>query len=186
MGGLQLGRYRFESRDGLIGTAAVQGTVTGGNPATVRPGAKVQVCHTRVPVGAAVTTSDTAGHYSFMGLPSGDLVVTAFPPAGFNSGTVSANVTGLPAGGSRQVDLLLVVPTPLPPGTSITSRETVDGVPVVNWNDAPEPGDNRLPRRDCHLAGPQGGAGHSRIHRDDGGEPLEHLLDHDSGAPAEP
>ncbi len=89
--------------------------------------------------GESCTTATTgaAGTWSVTGQPAGFYVATINPPAtGPDSSAQSASVSGtLVTNGTLELDATLVVPVPLPSGTSITSTSGVatSGVPTVFW-----------------------------------------------------
>ena len=131
IGSTQLGRYVLEVRNNPSGNSAVHGTVTGGTATNPLPGAKAQMCPTAGH--CVVTTADGAGQYSFPGRPAGNYSVTVFPPATTTFLPVTVPVNGLAPGEDRLVDAFLPVPVPIPPTTTIINRNTVNGIPVVNW-----------------------------------------------------
>lgn len=131
----QPGRYVFFMRAGSGAGADLGGRVLDTNGAGV-PGAFVQVCPVANPVPERCTTTQSGGGgaYAFVGIPVGELVITAFPPAGsgLRQGQV---VTTLAAGEVKTVDVTLTVPGAMPQGTTITHvGMNANGVPVLNWN----------------------------------------------------
>ncbi|HEU4410430.1 MAG TPA: nidogen-like domain-containing protein [Polyangiaceae bacterium] len=132
---LSLGRHIFPVRNGVAPVgASVLGQVTA-NGAAPLADAPVQVC--RVSDGRCVfyTLSTLDGRYAATSVPPGTYVATAYPPAG--SSLLPATSAPFDVGASNlTVNLNLVGPAPLPPGTSIgPTHGATGGVPVVNWSE---------------------------------------------------
>jgi hypothetical protein len=132
---LQEGRYIFPVRNGAPPTG---GTISGKvyknsvAPANVVTGATVEVC------GASCTTTGTnaAGEFLFTNNAPGEKNFRVNPPAGsgLNQGMFGPFV--LQAGESMTDLEFVLLPEQLPPpDTTITSRQTSGGTPVVNWHD---------------------------------------------------
>jgi nidogen-like len=134
---LVLGRHVFEVRNGSAPVgAAISGRVRQ-NGAQALGDAPVQVC--RVSDGRCVffTLSAADGVYNATALPAGDYVVSAYPPAGAPHLLPATAAVTLGGANLANVDLNLVGPAAVPPGTSIgPNHGAPGGVPVINWNDA--------------------------------------------------
>ncbi|MGH9266528.1 MAG: carboxypeptidase regulatory-like domain-containing protein, partial [Acidimicrobiales bacterium] len=131
LGGLQLGRYRFEIRATGNGNALIEGVVTDAASGAPLAGAHVQLCRDFV---CYITTTNSSGHYAFLGLVAGDYSVTAFP-AGLSHFQSTVPVPALGGAEARVVNIMLTGPTPPPFGASITPAQVnSQGVPRVFWN----------------------------------------------------
>ena len=130
------GRHFFPIRNGATPEPGqIEGTVLG--PGDIpQPAAPVEVCNGPI---CWVGFTNSAGAYHAVGLGDGDWVVRAFPPAGVALMPGEADATLPDTGGSHHlldVDVMLIEPTPPPPGTGIEpSHGGGGGVPVVYWGD---------------------------------------------------
>lgn len=133
---LQTGRYVFPVRNGAPPTG---GTISGKvyrdsvAPGNVVAGAAVQVCGL---AGCSNANTNSLGEFLFTSNPPSDYTFRVFPPA--NSGLKQGDFGPfeLQAGESMTDLQFVLLPEQLPPpDTTITSRQTSGGTPVVNWHD---------------------------------------------------
>jgi hypothetical protein len=131
----QLGRYVFPVRNDVLTGGTISGAVYADSvdPGNVLPGAFVAVCAG----GACHTTRTNAnGQYSVSGLPDGSYTADAFPPGG--SSLLPNTIGPLPISGGNTLagqNIVLMGPTPLPDGTTISPSTTGGGISVVFWGD---------------------------------------------------
>ncbi len=133
---LQIGRYQFPVRNGVAPSGGtISGTVYANSvaPANVLAGAFVQVC-----AGGAchMTSTNASGQYSVIGLPDGSYTAGAFPPGG--SSLLPNTIGPLTISGANTLagqNIVLIGPTALPAGTTITPSTSGGGIPVVYWHD---------------------------------------------------
>jgi len=133
---LVAGRHIFEVRNGAAPAGgAIAGTVTdAATPANRLAGAPVQVCRTADGHCVYLTLTGATGQYEATGIPEGDYLVTAFPPAGSSLFSRVVGPVHVTAGTVQQVDIALSGPTPPPPGVTLTpSRGSQGGLPVLYW-----------------------------------------------------
>ena len=91
---------------GGAGTGAVEGTVTGTGNAPVA-GVSVSVCEEEEPVTCYAATTDGSGHYSISGLPEGEYVATATPPAHDDYGPAESEEFAVVAATTTTEDIVL-------------------------------------------------------------------------------
>jgi Nidogen-like/HYR domain len=129
------GRHVFEVRNGSAPVGgSIAGDVTGG--ATPLANAPVQVCPAAGGQCLFLTQTGAAGRYLATGLPAGDYLVTAFPPAGSFVQQRTVGPVSLAAGQTIEVDVTLEGLSGLPAGGSLTpSRSGPSGVPSVHYRD---------------------------------------------------
>ena len=133
---LQLGRYQFPVRNGVPPSGGtISGTVYANSVAlaNVLVGAFVQVCAGNV---CHTTSTNANGQYSVIGLPDGSYTAEAFPPGGSSllPNTIGPLTISLGATLAGQ-NIVLISPTSLPAGTTITPSHLIGGIPVVWWTD---------------------------------------------------
>lgn len=134
-------------------TGTVQGTVVdssanpvGSAPVTVCLGVAPSLAQapltaaTVTPGGVSCqqTTTNATGQWSLAAQTAGSYAATVYPPAsGVDAGAQETTVSGtLQNGATLQLNATLVVPTPLPSGTSITNSSggvSTSGVPTIYW-----------------------------------------------------
>lgn len=137
-GTLQLGRHIFEVRNG---TAPTGGTLTGvvsdaATPPHTLAGAPVQVCPEAGGLCLALTLTGATGRYQVAGIPEGNYLITASPPAGSTLDRATVGPVTVTAGQTTQQDIVLRGPTPPPDGTTISPSTTNgQGIPNVYWGD---------------------------------------------------
>ena len=114
----------------------VSGSVYGGDTTNPLQGAYLQVCPNGEtdPSDCVEATSGADGSYDVTGVPTGQDVVTVFPPDGTDwSGPLQQTIT-VNSGNVSGIDFTLQPPQPPPTGTSITDIGTSDqGVPIIYW-----------------------------------------------------
>ncbi len=129
------GRFIFSVRNGgSTGTGGISGTVTGSDGLPLE-GSTVQVCPSAGGRCVFTTRTRTGGAFDTTGLAPGNYDITAYAPQGTNYTT--DGFVDVPVGDTiATVDIVLSLPAPPPPGTTITSpRAGDDGIPVVYYRD---------------------------------------------------
>ncbi len=91
---------------GGTGTGSVEGTVTGVGNAPVA-GVSVSVCEEEEPVTCYTATTDGSGHYSVSGLPEGEYVARATPPAHDGYAVTESEEFYVSAGSATTEDIAL-------------------------------------------------------------------------------
>jgi hypothetical protein len=134
----QDGRYIFEVRNsGIVSTlGALTGKVTRASSQAGVADAFVEAC--KIVDGEQVrcytTQTATDGSYSFSGVQTGSYSINVSPQDG---GLRGSGATATVAAGTSTVvpTIELAAPTPIPPGTTITSVDNQGGVPVVYYQE---------------------------------------------------
>jgi hypothetical protein len=119
-------------------SSMISGTVYNDSaaPGNEVEGAYINAC---LPSNVCQTTmSNSDGSYVFNNLDAGQYQLAAYPPAGNNRMYGLLGPLTLPDNSTLlDQNFILLQPTPMPTGTTITSdwpSSNVDGMPMVNWN----------------------------------------------------
>jgi len=116
---------------GVISGKVYNDSLAAGNEVT---GAFIQACLTGG--GCQMTTSNSDGSYWFIDLVAGQYLLSAFPPGGNNRLIGLLGPLTLPANSTLlDRNIILLQPTGLPTGTTITPSTTSNEVPSVYWRD---------------------------------------------------
>jgi hypothetical protein len=131
---LQKGRYIFQVRNGAPPTGGtISGTVYGNSeaPANVLADASVELCG---PTGCVKTNTNGAGEFLFTNNGEADYALRVFPPNTSALQPVETAPFHLPHDGAVTGKVIVLIPAVMPPPqTTISTRFTSGGVPVVFW-----------------------------------------------------
>lgn len=122
----------------LVVTAQPTGSIGGhvyhdsSAPGNALSGVLVSACLlvNSAPTSCSTASTDANGAYTVGSLADGAYVVTASPQSPFATGNITATVSGGLTGGH---DVIVVLPTPVPPQVSFNTGRSSNGVPLLYW-----------------------------------------------------